>query len=216
MEYLLKSAPVTPPGSPIWLDDALWRAGRGHNRLLFMARPHGAARTMFDTATREINIQTELGMKMFPLANWHQSLSDRYVDTPELRVRLLRAGDAIKAQAFTLELDRLKAEKNGRDLFNVEVRSARGSDALEQLIHQINDLIADQGLPRGAGHSPHVTLSYTFDRELRSRQLKIPAIAWTLDTVELVVGGGDPYRYQTLGRWPLASAAPHVSQPSLL
>ncbi|MET1023294.1 MAG: 2'-5' RNA ligase family protein [Pseudoxanthomonas sp.] len=213
--HSLTSAPVTQAGSPIWLDDALWHAGRGHNRLLFMARPHGAARTMFDTATREINIQTELGMKMFPLANWLQSLSERYVDTPDLRMRLLRAGDAIKAQAFTLELDRLKAEKNAHDLFNVEVRSARTSDALEQLIQRINDSIADQRLPRGEGHSPHVTLSYTYDRELGSRQLKIPAIAWTIDQFELVVGRGDPYRYQTLGRWALEPAPPHVCQAPL-
>jgi len=201
--------------SPSWLGDAVWQPGRGDSRLLFMARPDDAARAMFDASTREMAIQAQLGTKMFPLANWHQSLSDRYVDTPIVRTRLLQAGDVVRADAFTLELDRLKAARNPRGLFNVEVRSSQASSALARLVLLINQSVAGQGLAQGGNHLPHVTLSYAFDRELRHQQQRIRSIEWTINSFELVVGGGDPYVHQTLGRWPLAPTVPHISQSSL-
>ncbi len=82
------------------------------------------------------------------------------------------------------------------------------------LVAAVNAAVERQGLPAGRGHTPHVTLSYGFRGELPPSQPMRP-VEWPVDVVELVVGGGKPYGYETLGRWALGPAAARVSQASL-
>ncbi|MGY0632577.1 2'-5' RNA ligase family protein [Luteimonas sp. A478] len=194
------------------IHDAWW-PGRGP-RLLFLLRMAPPAATALDSAIESAGIKVALGAELFPAALWHQSVSDRYADRPELRQRLLAAGGQVRVPGFTIELDQLRSGRNQRGSFNVEARQRGACTGLATLVDAINDAAAAQGLPKGGGHSPHVTLSYTFQGEL-PRTRSMPSIEWPVDAFELVLGGGRPYGYTTLGRWMLGPPAARVSQASL-
>lgn len=193
-------------------DDAWW-PGRGP-RLLFILRLAPTVTAALDSAIRSAGVKAALGQDLFPAPLWHQSVSDRYADRPDIRPRLLAAGERVRAPGFTLELDQLRAARNLRDSFNVEARQRSASPELRALVDAINDAAAEQGLPRGKGHSPHVTLSYGFRGELPGTQPMTP-VEWQVQAFELVSGGGSPYAYTTLGRWMLGPPAPRASQASL-
>lgn len=190
-----------------------WWPGHG-NRLLFLLRPGAQVQAALADAIAAAGIKAVLGREAFPPGLWHQSVSDRYADRPDIRERLLAAGASLRALGFTLELDQVRAAKNTRGSFNVDARERRGSAELEALVAAVNEAVTAQGLPAGGGHTPHVTLSYGFRGTLPPSQPMAP-VEWPVETVELVVGGGTPYRYDTLGHWTLAPAVPRVSQASL-
>lgn len=192
--------------------DAWWP--RRGNRLLFMLRPAPPMTAALTGAIESAGVMAVLGQELFPPALWHQSVSDRYADRPEIRQRLLAAAAEVRARGFTIELDQLRTGSNQRGSCNVEVRQRAGCGELAALIGAINAAVAGQGLPQGGGHSPHVTLSYTFRGELPRTQPILP-VEWAVDAFELVVGGGRPYGYTTLGRWRLDEPAPRASQASL-
>lgn len=194
------------------IHDAWWP--RHGPRLLFILRLAPPAAAALDGAIESSGARQVLGAKLFPAALWHQSVSDRYADRPELRQRLLAAGERVHAPGFTIELDQLRAGRNQRGSFNVEVRQRSACPELVTLVNAVNDAVADQGLPKGKGHSPHVTLSYNFEGNPPGNQPLVP-VEWAVDEFELVSGGGHPYAYTTLGRWMLGPAAPRASQPGL-
>ncbi|MFZ7096923.1 2'-5' RNA ligase family protein [Luteimonas dalianensis] len=167
-----------------------------------------------DAAIRAAGVKAALGTKLFPPALWHQSVSDRYADRPELRERLLAAGGDVRVPGFSIDLDQLRKGRNPRGNFNVEARQRSACSELVTLVDAINEAVAAHGLPKGDGHSPHVTLSYGFNGELPGTQPMTP-VEWRVDAFELVVGGGQPYGYTTLGRWTLGPPAARASQPSL-
>ena len=59
------------------------------------------------------------------------------------------------------------------------------------------------------GVTPYVTLSYGAPEMLEKIDVS-PVIDWTLDEIMLVIGGGQPYRYEVIGRWPLL---PEIDPP---
>lgn len=196
--------------------DVLWNSVRdkGRGRLLFIARPDAAVAQAIDALVVEHGLSVLGRGAMFSRGNWHQSVSDRYIDTPPVRETLLKAGAQVQAPAFTLALDRLYSARNHRGTFNWDVRCRRGSDELKTLITAINDALAIQGYPKGGGHSPHITLSYGAGTSIAGDGAITP-IHWIIDTIELVVGGGTPYHYTTLASWSLAPAAQRPVQTSL-
>ena len=203
-----------PGGSEAHLavNDAWWP--RHGNRLLFILRLAPSAAAALDDIIGSAGIKAMLGRDLFPAGLWHQSVSDRYVDRPEVRERLLAAAATVQVPGFTIGLDQLRAYGNDRGSCNVEARQRTGCPDLARLVGAINVAVAEQGLPRGGGHSPHVTLSYSFGGE-PPKPRTMPAIEWTIDAFELVVGGGHPYTYSTLGRWLLGPPVPRASQPGL-
>jgi hypothetical protein len=67
----------------------------------------------------------------------------------------------------------------------------------------IRTTLADAGHAAIAtGVSPHITLSYCARDTLEKIALD-PPLAWTIDELLLVIGGGQPYAYEVIGRWPL-------------
>jgi hypothetical protein len=194
--------------------DAWWPAGSGLPRLLFLARLRTACAGVVTSRLETVGVARLLGASMSPIDLLHQSLSDRYRDTAEIRRRLLRAGDGVRAQAFSLSLDRLRCAPNERGSRNVELWMKADCEALTTLVTAINDGVCRQGLPRGGGHRPHMTVSYTFHGRMPSLQ-RLPEVEVSIDAFELVVGGGKPYRYETLRRWMLSPASPSTSQPTL-
>lgn len=190
-----------------------WWQGSG-NRLLFLLRPSPPVQAALADAIAAAGIPPLLGKQAFPPELWHQSVSDRYADRPGIRALLLAAGAAVRAPGFTIELDQLRAAENRRGSLNVDARERRGCQELDRLINSVNAALVDQGLPGGGGHTPHVTLSYSFRGQLPRTRPMTP-VEWPVEAFELVVGGGDPYGYTTLGRWMLEPAAPRASQASL-
>lgn len=194
--------------------DAWWKPGSGTSRVFFLARADASCTAELSSQMDLHGVLALLGVDIFPFENLHQSLSDRYRDTPDIRRRLLLAGGNVQVQAFTLALSRLQCAPNDRGSCNVDVRMHRASEGLDALVDAINAAVAGQGLPKGGRHTAHVTLSYGF-RGVMPRTQTIPAIDLSIDAFELVVGGGTPYGYTTLGRWNLDPAAPRAVQSPL-
>lgn len=193
--------------------DEAWWPGRGP-RLLFLVRLARGVASTLDGIIEEAGLKAKLGGTLFPQELWHQSVSDRYADLPWVRERLMAAGGQVQVPGFTLSLDQIRTARNQRGSFNAEVRQRGRCSELAQLVEAINAAVAAEGLPQGGGHSPHATLSYGFDGTMPSTQF-IPPLDWRVDALELVWGGGHPYRYDTLGRWQLGPPVMTASQPSL-
>lgn len=189
---------------------------RGTSRLLFIARLSMGVRLAIEVMYEDHCLGERFGDNAFPLDLLHQSVSDRYVDTAELREKLLRAGDAVHAAAFTLVFDFLHSAKNEKGSYNWEVRSRSKFPELKDLVAAINAAIEREGLPQGCGHSPHLTLCYSAADMLVNDE-PITPIEWTIDAFELVVGEkhkGD-YVYTPLRSWSLGPEAPRAVQANL-
>lgn len=208
-------AESVPPGSKT---PVFWEAerDRGQPRLLFIARPDPATRQQLEAALAAHGIDAMLGRSRFDPDNWHQSVSERYLDTPQLRRQLMAAGASLAGAAITLPLDRVLSTRNLRGRFNWEVRTAPDArDLLLGLVNDIKQALGAQGLPVVTQvNRPHITLSYGADSGL-PRDLPITPVYWPIAAVELVSGGGAPYRYTTLARWPLSAEVHRIHQAGL-
>ncbi len=144
--------------------DALWDPVRNRNepRLLFVALPSASVNDGIDGLLASHPVGSRLGRAAVPRAHRHQSLSDRYVDTPDIRELMARAGESVRAQALTLAFERLCSGPRNPGSHLWLVRPAqKSSRQLDSVVRAINAALAAQGLPPGGGHSPHVTLSYS-------------------------------------------------------
>ncbi|MEJ2791661.1 MULTISPECIES: hypothetical protein [unclassified Pseudoxanthomonas] len=164
-----------------------------------------------------IGLIRELGTTLFPSGNWHQSFSERIFDpTTRDRDALLRVGDRISARACTLLFNRIEGPDLAAAKQHCTLRAYGKPKAFLELLASVQRSLADAGFSQIAtGVTPHITLSYRATRTFDSVPLA-PAISWTIDTLCLVIGSGDPYRYEVIGRWPLLSELdPPATQPSL-
>ncbi|MBD8882386.1 hypothetical protein IHE49_18040 [Rhodanobacter sp. 7MK24] len=94
---------------------------------------------------------------------------------------------------------------------------ARGvPKAFAALLQEVRGRLCDAGFDRIAtGVTPHMTLSYCA-RDTLDKIVLEPPVAWTIDALCLAIGGGDPYRYDIIGRWPLLPEIdPPATQPGL-
>jgi hypothetical protein len=170
-------------------DEAFWHRGCGWDRLIFIGRSTAHARDSLEHSLVVHGIQEKLGRQAF--------------------ARHLRHLASMLFPAFTVELDALVAEG-----LHVEARSRKPCPELERFITLLNGQIDRHGLPSGGGHRPHITLAYSFTGSLPRTQ-SMPRVDWPIDELELVVGGGTPYDYTTLGSWKLSPARPQQVQDSL-
>jgi hypothetical protein len=75
--------------------------------------------------------------------------------------------------------------------------------AFTALSQQLRRSLCDAGFANIAtGVTPHMTLSYGAPEPLNKVVLD-PPIAWTITELKLAIGGGSPYSYEIIGRWPL-------------
>jgi len=187
------------------------------SRLLFMILPPAEIREALSTAFERTGLMSELGDALFAPTNWHQSVSDRYADIAANRERLRDAGAAVRAAPFLMSFERLgsRGKTAGVDL-HWEFQSRRKKvDGLIQLIDTLNARLADQQMDAGGGHTPHITVSYRAPRVLETTELGTPVL-WRVEDFVLARGGGFPYRYEVLDRWPLTGVPQTASGQQLL
>ena len=159
----------------------------------------------------------ELGISQFPVENWHQSFSERIFDpTTRDRDALLRVGDRVSAQACTLLFNRIEGPDLAAPKQHCTLRAYGKPTAFKALLASVQHQLIDAGFDQIAtGVTPHVTLSYKAPHAFDKIVLD-PPISWTIDTLSLVIGSGNPYGYEIVGSWPLLSELdPPATQSSL-
>lgn len=184
------------------------------SRLIFMARPGPRVLSTLEEALAGSGLDSTLGGAKFHPGSWHQSLSNRHQDDPDRRMRMLRAGARVQAPAFDLVLNRISSQGDASDSIHWSFR-ARGASpsGLASLMASLRAELQGEGIDDKGGHSPHLTISYRAPVRFAG-SLPVAPIAWRIDAFELVQGGGKPYRYRTIGKWPLL-AGPEAEQLGL-
>ncbi|MCR6662094.1 MAG: hypothetical protein NVV60_02830 [Luteimonas sp.] len=185
--------------------------------MLFIALP--PASWVEDTLQRlaGYGVPERLGRRLFQPANWHQSFSERiHSPTADDREALLRVGAALSARACTLEFNRIEGPQPGAGRAHCTLRARGVPKAFASLLQSVQQQLRAVGHAAIAtGVTPHVTLSYNARQQFDNIALN-PPIPWTIDEICLVIGGGDPYGYEVIGRWPLLPEIdPPVAQPGL-
>ena len=164
-----------------------------------------------------IGLVPELGETMFSPENWHQSFSERiFRPTAKQLDALSEVGASISAHAGTLDFNRIEGPDLNAGNVHCTLRARGTPKAFSALHEEIQKRLIQAGFDEIAtGVTPHLTLSYEARKSFDNIPLN-PPIPWTILDLCLVVGGGDPYRYEVIGRWPLLPELdPPVTQPGL-
>ncbi|WP_369933833.1 hypothetical protein [Xanthomonas tesorieronis] len=172
--------------------------------LIVMARPPAQVRHAIAARLDAFALTAEDARAMVAPANWHQSLSDKY--PMACREKLLRACDGLVASSASLTFDRIASDGEPANSIHWTLKGrAEKPPAFAELLDAVQRRLNAEGIADRLGHNAHVTLSYFAKRQLdqECRTVPIAPIAWTIDRIELVAAGGDPYGYQTLMHWPL-------------
>ena len=156
-------------------------------------------------------LDLRLGRDLFAPENWHQSLSERIFDPSDADIEsMMTVGDAIRAHACTLSFNRIDSQLTQAGKIQWTLRARGKPKAFEDLKAVVQAALKQAGHPDIAiGVTPHVTLSYGAPEMLEKIDVS-PVIDWTLDEIMLVIRGGQPYRYEVIGRWPLL---PEIDPP---
>ncbi|WP_326536028.1 2'-5' RNA ligase family protein [Pseudorhodoferax sp.] len=172
--------------------------------LFFMAKPSTEVRHAMQQVLADNGWDGQLGDTLFAPDNWHQSLSHPMPSTPARRHALMEIGAHVRSQAFTLLLNRIAGTAADPTSIHWKFYATTRPAGLDALLANIRDGLQAQGLDGMPGHSPHVTVSYWAPHKLARQPIR--PIPWRIDEVLLVESQGDPYRYNTLGRWSLRPA----------
>jgi len=186
-------------------------------RLFFMAMPSPAWVDETRGLLAQLGLDKRLRSALFAPANWHQSFSERiFSPTEEECAALLQAGSAVSASACTLHFNRIDGSGDMPGRIHWTMRARGVPKAFAALLQEVRGRLGDAGFDRIAtGVTPHMTLSYCA-RDTLDKIVLDPPVAWTIDALCLAIGGGDPYRYDIIGRWPLLPEIdPPATQPGL-
>lgn len=172
-------------------------------RCFFAAMPSADVQAVIQSRLQSAGVLDALGERLFAPDNWHQTFSGRhYRAGAETIDRLLQAGERVQASAFTLTFNRIDWRHDATKNRNLCTLRAKGTgNELKPILGDVQTALGSVGLADGEGHTPHITLSYKA-AGLHPTVAILP-LDWTIDELLLVEGGGDPYYYQVLGRWPL-------------
>jgi 2'-5' RNA ligase len=186
-------------------------------RAFFAVMPGAAWARGIGTRLMEAGLDKRLGDALVPLENLHQSLSASIRSPSEMvRSALLGVGEAICARSFTMYFNRIEGRAIEPGNIQCTMRARGVPKAFTALLKEVQACLVQAGFGHIAtGVTPHMTLSYRAPEPLDKIVLD-PLIAWTIDELCLVVGGGHPYRYDIIGRWPLLPEIdPPATQPGL-
>ena len=172
-------------------------------RVFFAAMPPEPVRMAIASLLQQHGIDKAVGSRLSPPGNWHQSLSERIFRPDQAQLAgLLAVGEAVRAHACTMLHTGIDSSANQKGNIHVTLRggSRKLLDPLNEAVRQPLRRAGFEAM--AAGVTPHVTLSYNAPALVPAVKLEQP-VRWTIDELLLLVGHGQPYRYDILGRWPL-------------
>ena len=189
--------------------------------LMFMAQPAEPVRRAVWDLLEAKGLIEQLGGRIFPEQNWHQSFSGRVELSTDQCDRMIRAGARVHAAAFTLELNRVASHgKAGDPQIIWTVHPTERPTAFDALVAATREAMRQEGVEKiedMAGNAPHVTVCYWAPAPLES--IVTASIPWRIDELLLVesrMNQHHEYHYHTLARWPLRAAPAGLeSQPEL-
>jgi 2'-5' RNA ligase len=171
------------------------------SRLLFIAKPDTATLSALQNSFDAAGLRGQLGSDLFPVANWHQSLSDRFNDTAENLRLLTEAGSAVSAAPFVLGFNRFNCAGISPKI-HWALKTSKTPEAFKALLTAIKNALAHKRIEDTTGHTAHITVSYW--AKTGPDNMHVAPVLWTIDEFMLVRGGGEPYHYDVLRRWKLA------------
>ena len=186
-------------------------------RLFFAAMPPPKVAAAIREVLRTRGLEQWLGPRLFAPGNWHQSLSERTFDATRTDIALLRAvGERVRAHACTLQYNRIDSSLTPAGKCYVTLRAKGKPKAFEAINQALQiELRAAKYDDMATGVTAHTTLSYDAPSLIEKIDID-PSIGWTINELLLVLGNGDPYRYDVIDRWPLLPERdPIVSQAGL-
>jgi 2'-5' RNA ligase len=181
-------------------------------RLFFAAMPPPVLVDYIGALLDRFGLPQRLGRALFAPANLHQSFSERiFLPTDEDCAALMQVGAAVSAASCTLHFNRIVGPASTSGPIHWAMRARGVPPAFTALLQAIQSRLVQAGLGHIATNiTPHMTLSYHAPQPLDKIVLE-PPIRWTIDELCLVIGGGHPYRYDIIGRWPLL---PEIDPPA--
>lgn len=182
-------------------------------RALLIAMPPWQTSEAIDTCIARHGLGRRLGNALSPTANRHQSFSERILSpTRDECDALLRVGASISANSCTLHFNRIDGSGDEPGKIHCTMRAYGRPKTFDALAQAVRTHLEQAGFAAIAtGVTPHITLSYCA-REVIDRIELDPPIPWTIDELLLVIGGGEPYHYDIIGRWPLL---PEIDPPAM-
>ncbi len=173
-------------------------------RLIVMTKPPPAVLDTLKQTVAAQGLEKRLGAAMFEPGNWHQTLSARFPDEPRFERLLQDACSRVVAEAFTLSLDRVVGPASDDKPIHWTLLAARAPKGLVALLAAIRSSLQTLGVHDESRHRAHITISYRAPSPLT--EIRFTPVAWPVENFLLVRGGGQPYRYTELCRWPLTPA----------
>lgn len=148
----------------------------------------------------------------FPTACYHVTVQDLTAIDGALATtlvpRAIAAADRLSAAAFDLHLDQAAGHPGPNNRYRWMLSSKATPPGLKELRRGLLEQLRAQGRsPTPTGSAPHLTLHYNAGRQLPARPIE--PLAWAVREFALlrsVEGGADGFRYEVLGRWPLAAS----------
>ena len=178
----------------------------GAPRAFFMAKPPSTVLAALQEAIPADELEV-LGSSLFYPENWHQSLSsEKYTSEPGVIEMLRRAGARISATAVTIVFSRLSSTGKHRRL-----QPGGTPEGFRALLDAVENAL-DERFRSKMRKTPHITISYWSPLRMLPRSIR--PVAWTIDEVLLVEGGGNPYHSKELDCWRLSPRhEPQLSLP---
>ncbi|MET0582424.1 MAG: hypothetical protein ABWZ08_10705 [Pseudoxanthomonas sp.] len=193
------------------------KSGQSPPRAFFAALPPPSWIEIAERRFIETGLVQKLGETIVPVENLHQSFSERiFRPTAEQLDDMAHVGASIFAHAATLYFNRIEGPDLNAGKTYCTLRARGMPPAFLTLRGEIHNRLIKAGFKEIAtGVTPHMTLSYGARSSFENIQLN-PPIPWTIIELCLVIGSGNPYRYEVIGRWPLLPEMdPPIAQPQL-
>ena len=186
-------------------------------RLFFAAMPPSDVVAAIREVLGRHGLEQWLGSRLFAPGNWHQSLSERKFDATRTDIALLRSvGERILTHACTLQFNRIDSSLTPSGKHYVTLRAKGKPKAFEAINQTVQKALrAANYHDMATAVTAHTTLSYDAPSLIDKIDID-PSISWTINELLLVLGNGNPYRYEVIDRWPLLPERdPIVTQTGL-
>ena len=174
------------------------------SRLFFAAMPSPETVAAIRALLERHGLDRWLGAALFAPGNWHQSLSERVFNPTRTDIALLRGvGERVRAHACTLQYNRIETSTTQKGKVYLTLRAKGRPKPFEAINLALQAALrAADYAGMASGVTAHTTLSYSAPSLIEKIDID-PTIDWTIDELLLVLGNGDPYRYDVIDRWPL-------------